>query len=209
MNPKKTFITTKKRREKTKDNTTKVNLQIGRNTKDDKTIKKHNKDSSDNIARKNKVYIFKELIKYCKINVSKDLKALDYENISNLKKDTNLKMLDSSLKEILSLDTSSKYEKDNIDRNKKIISDILEKESNNEKAKALLDMKFNGWIDNILLFKQNSEEKDKFNGLKSILSHLISTLEFPEDNYYLTRFLFYLFNFRSWFENKKGRNENN
>ena len=209
LTPKKTFITTKKRREKTKDNIIKVNLQIGRNTKDDKTIRKHNKASSDNIARKIKVYIFKELIKYCKINVSKDLLGLDYEYISNLKKDTNLKMLDSSLKEILSLDTSSKYEKDNIDNNKKIINAILEKESNNEKVKALLDMKFNDWIDNILLFKENKEEKDKFNGLKSILSHLISTLEFPEDNYYLTRFLFYLFNFRSWFENKKGRNENN
>ena len=75
--------------------------------------------------------------------------------------------------------------------------------------KSRLYQIFNDWIDNILLFKENTEEKDKFNGLKSILSHLISTLEFPEDNYYLTRFLFYLFNFRSWFENKKGRNENN
>ena len=209
LNPKKTFITTKKRREKTKDNTTKVNLQIGRNTKDDKTIKKHNKDSSDNIARKNKVYIFKELIKYCKINVSKDLLCLDYEYISNLKKDINVKMLDSSLKEILSLDTSSKFGKDNRENNKKIISAILEKESNNEKVKALLDMKFNDWIDNILLFKENTKDTDKFNGLESILSDLISKLKFPRDNYYLTRFLFYLFNFRSWFENKKGRNENN
>ena len=147
LNPKKTFITTKKRREKTKDNIEKAKdniekekLKMGRNTKDDKTIRKHNKDSSDNIARKIKVYIFKALIKYFKINVSKDLKALDYEYISNLKKDINVKMLDSSLKEILSLDTSSKNGKDNIDHNKKIISDILEKESNNEKVKALLDM---------------------------------------------------------------------
>ena len=216
LNPKKTFITTKKRREKTKDNIEKAkdniekeNLPKGRNAKDDNTIRKHNKDSSDNIARKIKVYIFKVLIKYCKINVSKDLKALDYENISNLKKDTNLKMLDSSLKEILSLDTSSKYGKDNRENNKKIISAILEKESNNEKVKALLDMKFNDWIDNILLFKENTKDTDKFNGLESILSDLISKLKFPRDNYYLTRFLFYLFNFRSWFENKKGRNENN
>ena len=118
-------------------------------------------------------------------------------------------MLDSSLKEILSLDTSSKYEKDNIDNNKKIINAILEKESNNEKVKALLDMKFNDWIDNILLFKENTKDTDKFNGLLSILSDLISKLQFPRDNYYLTRFLFYLFNFPSWFENKKGRNENN
>ena len=211
MNPIKTFIT-KKKRKKTKEtevNIEKENLPKGRNAKDDNTIRKHNKDSSDNIARKIKVYIFKVLIEYCKINVSKDLLGLDYEYISNLKKDINVKMLDSSLKEILSLDTSSKYGKDNRENNKKIISAILEKESNNEKVKALLDMKFNDWIDNILLFKENTKDTDKFNGLESILSDLISKLQFPRDNYYLTRFLFYLFNFRSWFENKKGRNENN
>lgn len=208
MNPIKTFIT-KKKRKKTEVNIEKENLPKGRNAKDDNTIRKHNKDSSDNIARKIKVYIFKVLIEYCKINVSKDLLCLDYEYISNLKKDINVKMLDSSLKEILSLDTSSKYGKDNRENNKKIISAILEKESNNEKVKALLDMKFNDWIDNILLFKENTKDTDKFNGLESILSDLISKLQFPRDNYYLTRFLFYLFNFRSWFENKKGRNENN
>lgn len=211
MNPIKTFITKKKRKKTkiTEVNIEKENLPKGRNAKDDNTIRKHNKDSSDNIARKIKVYIFKVLIEYCKINVSKDLLGLDYEYISNLKKDINVKMLDSSLKEILSLDTSSKYGKDNRENNKKIISAILEKESNNEKVKALLDMKFNDWIDNILLFKENTKDTDKFNGLESILSDLISKLQFPRDNYYLTRFLFYLFNFRSWFENKKGRNENN
>ena len=211
MNPIKTFITKKKRKKTkiTEVNIEKENLPKGRNAKDDNTIRKHNKDSSDNIARKIKVYIFKVLIEYCKINVSKDLLGLDYEYISNLKKDINVKMLDSSLKEILSLDTSSKYGKDNRENNKKIISAILEKESNNEKVKALLDMKFNDWIDNILLFKENTKDTDKFNGLESILSDLISKLKFPRDNYYLTRFLFYLFNFRSWFENKKGRNENN
>ena len=219
LNPIKTFITKKKRKKtkktevniekKTEVNIEKENLPKGRNAKDDNTIRKHNKDSSDNIARKIKVYIFKVLIEYCKINVSKDLLGLDYEYISNLKKDINVKMLDSSLKEILSLDTSSKYGKDNRENNKKIISAILEKESNNEKVKALLDMKFNDWIDNILLFKENTKDTDKFNGLESILSDLISKLKFPRDNYYLTRFLFYLFNFRSWFENKKGRNKNN
>ena len=211
MNPIKTFITKKKRKKtkKTEVNIEKENLPKGRNAKDDNTIRKHNKDSSDNIARKIKVYIFKVLIEYCKINVSKDLLGLDYEYISNLKKDTNIKMLDSLLKEILSLDNSYKYGKNKTENNKNIIFAILEKESNNEKLKDLLDMKFNDWIDNILLFKENTKDTDKFNGLESILSDLISKLKFPRDNYYLTRFLFYLFNFRSWFENKKGRNENN
>ena len=39
-------------------------------------------------------------------------------------------MLDSSLKEILSLNTSSKYRKNKIEHNKNIINAILEKESN-------------------------------------------------------------------------------
>ena len=61
------------------------------------------------------------LIEYCKINVSKYLLGLDYEYISNLKKDTNIKMLDSLLKEILSLDNSYKYGKNKTENNKNII----------------------------------------------------------------------------------------
>lgn len=93
LNPKKTFIAKKTRRKievitetkdiiETKDTKETEPLTCGRNKKDDYTIKKHNKDSSDNIARKIKVFIFKYLIKYCKIHISKELLSLDYRYIS-------------------------------------------------------------------------------------------------------------------------------
>ena len=218
LNPKKTFIAKKTRRKnevitetkdiiETKDTKETEPLTCGRNKKDDYTIKKHNKDSSDNIARKIKVFVFKYLIEYCKIHILKELLCLDYRYISDLKKDINLIMLDSPLKEILSLNISSKYRKD-IEHNKNIINSILEKETNNEKLKNLLEMKLNDWIDGIFLFKENSENVDKFNGLESTLLY-IKDLRYQNDKNYLKRFVFYLYNFRSWFQNKKGRNKNN
>ena len=117
-------------------------------------------------------------------------------------------MLDSPLKEILSLNISSKYRKD-IEHNKNIINSILEKETNNEKLKYLLEMKLNDWIGGIFLFKENSENVNKFNGLKSTLLYIFKDLKYQNDKNYLKRFVFYLYNFRSWFQNKKGRNKNN
>ena len=116
-------------------------------------------------------------------------------------------MLNSSLKEILSYETSSKYGQGIQNHNKNVIDDILKKEANNEKIKTLLEMKLNKWIDEIFLFKENSGDNNKFKGLESTLLYIIK--KFPNDNDYLTRFLFYLYNFSNWFENKKGRNENN
>ena len=148
------------------------------------------------------------LFEFSKEHISKKLLRLDYKYISNLKKEKNLKMLDSPLKEILSLDTSVKYGKDKKGHNKKIINAII-KESNNEKVKNLLEMKLIDWIDNIFLFKKNSENEAKFKGLESTLLNIIKNLTYPNDEHYLKRFVFYLYNFRSWFRNKKGRNENN
>ena len=209
LNQKKKFMTQKKRKKKNVFIINLEDLTCGRNKKNDNTIRKHNKDSADNIIRKIKVCIFKKLIEYSKEHISKKLLSLDYNKyISNLKKDINLQMLDSPLREILSLDTSVKYGKDKKGHNKKIINSII-KELNNEKVKNLLEMKLNDWIDNIFLFKEKSEDETKFKGLESTLLYIIKNLEYPNDKDYLKRFVFYLYNFSNWFRNKKGRNENN
>jgi hypothetical protein len=208
LNPKNMFKIIKKRVKKVEtDETEKENLQCGRSKKDDDSIKKHNKDSEDNIIRKIKVCILKYLIDYCNIHISKEILHLDYKYKSNLKKDINIIMLNSSLKEILSYEISSKYGQGIQNHNKNVIDDILKKEANNEKIKTLLEMKLNKWIDEIFLFKENSGDNKKFKGLESTLLYIIK--KFPNDNDYLTRFLFYLYNFSNWFGNKKGRNENN
>lgn len=112
LNPKKTFITQKKRRKKNEFIISGEDITCDRNKKNDNTIRKHNKDSADNIIRKIKVCIFKMLFEFSKDHISKNLLRLDYKYISNLKKENNLRMLDSTLKEILSLDISLKYGKD-------------------------------------------------------------------------------------------------
>ena len=208
-NQKKKFMTQKKRKKKSVFIINLEDLTCGWNKKNDNTVRKHNKDSTDNIIRKIKVCIFKKLIEYSKEHISKKLLSLDYNKyISNLKKDINLQMLDSPLREILSLDTSVKYGKDKKEHNKKTINSII-KESNNEKVKNLLEMKLNDWINNIFLFKGNSENETKYKGLESTLLYIIKNLEYPNDKDYLKRFVFYLYNFSNWFRNKKGRNENN
>ena len=205
LNPKKTFITIKRRQRNKK--TQREKLHCGRKCqkeKDNNNQSNHSKDSHDNIIRKIKVYIFRYLIAFSNIYISngKKLVNLDYECISNLKKEYNLKMLNFSLAELLSYKTSLKNGSHKGNHNKNIILRILEKEANNEKIKKILNMKFNDWI-NIFLFKQEIEDDIKFNGLKSILEDII--IKFPEDNDYLTRFVFYLYNYQRWFENKKGR----
>ena len=206
LNSKKTFVTQKRRRRRNEFIIKIEDSTCGRNKKNDNTIKFHNKNSADNIIRKIKVCIFKKLFEYSRDYISKKLLNLNYEYISNLKKDINLQMLDSPLKDILSLDTSVKYGKDKKEHNKNIINAII-KESNNEKVKNLLEMKLIDWIDNIFLFKTNSEDEVKFKGLESTLLDINKNLEYPKDEHYLKRFVFYLYNFRSWFENKKGRKE--
>ena len=58
LNPKNMFKIIKKRVKKVEtDETEKENLQCGRSKKDDDSIKKHNKDSEDNIIRKIKICI--------------------------------------------------------------------------------------------------------------------------------------------------------
>jgi hypothetical protein len=205
LNPKKTFITIKRRQRNKKSQREKKNFsRKGRKEKDSNIQANHSKDSNDNIIRKIKVYIFKNLIAFSNNYISneKRLVNLDYKCISNLKKEFNLKMLKYSLAELLSYKTSLKNGSHKENHNKNIILKILEKEKNNEKIKRLLNMKFNDWI-NIFLFKQKIEDNIIFNGLKSILEDII--IKFHGDNDYLTRFVFYLYNYQRWFENKKGR----
>ena len=80
----------------------------------------------------------KYLIDYCNIHISKEILHLDYKYKSNLKKDINITMLNSSLKEILSYETSSKYGQGIQNHNKNVIDDILKKEANNEKNNNII-----------------------------------------------------------------------
>ena len=127
--------------------------------------------------------------------------------ISNLKIDLNIGMLNTSLKDLLSYETSKKYKKyryDTKNYNKNIIDSILIKEANNKNIMKLLNMKFIDWID-IYLLKKKAEDEIQFDGLSSILSDLISNYPDEEDIAYIKKFIINLYNYKNWFQRKIGR----
>ena len=133
---------------------------------------------------------------------------LNYKKyISNLKIDLNIGMLNTSLKDLLSYETSKKYKKyryDTKNYNKNIIDSILIKEANNKNIMKLLNMKFIDWID-IYLLKKKAEDEIQFDGLSSILSDLISNYPDEEDIAYIKKFIINLYNYKNWFQRKIGR----
>ena len=186
-----------------RDKNNETEKHIGRKRKGDNTKAEHDKYKPDNIIRKIKVNIFRNLIGFINSYISnisneEQLVGLDYQYISELKKNKNLKMLETPLEELLSYENSSKYGPEN--KNREIISEI--KNTKDDKIKRLLIMEFSEWL-NIFLFKQKTEDEIKFNGLQLTLKNLIKNE--PKD--YFSKFILYLYNYQNYFENKKGRKE--
>ena len=182
---------------------------LGRKKKDGIEKGKHNKYSPDNIIKKIKTIFFKYIIIY--INLIKEkhapnkeenfqFKNLSYENyINNLKKDKEILLLNKPLKDFVSLEISSKHGL-NFDFNRQKMEKILEEEKDNQKLKSILNMTFDEWID-IFTFKKEINYYLEFNELQDVLIDLYN----KEDKEYFSRFIFYLFNYKNWFQNKKPR----
>ena len=185
---------------------------LGRKKKKDGIEKgKHNKYSPDNIIKKIKTIFFKYIIIYINLIKEKhaqnykenfEFKKLSYENyINNLKKDKEILLLNKPLKDFVSLEISSKHGL-NFDFNRQKMEKILEEEKDNQKLKSILNMTFDEWID-IFTFKKKVDNDFEFNGLHGCLESISN----ESDEEYYSRFVFYLYNYKNWFKNKKGRNE--
>ena len=184
---------------------------IGRKRKGDNKEGKHNKNDSDNIIKKCKAVLFKYIIIYVleKVNGLRINKAENFEllklsykkYIDKIKKKNELDLFKMKIKNLVSLETSSKYSinKDK-DFNKKSINKILEEEKDNKVLINLLNMSFGDWID-IFTLKDNIENSFKFNGLEEALKDISD----KNEEEYFSRFIFYLFNYQNYFYNKKGR----
>ena len=186
---------------------------IGRKRKGDNKEGNHNKNKndSDNIIKKCKAVLFKYIIIYVldivnKLRTNKEenfeLLKLSYKKyIDKLKKKNELDLFKMKIKNLVSLQTSSKYSinKDK-DFNKKSINKILEEEKDNKVLINLLNMSFGDWID-IFTLKDNIENSFKFNGLEEALKDISD----KNEEEYFSRFIFYLFNYQNYFYNKKGR----
>ena len=191
------------------DSEEKTNFDIGRKKKTDNTKRKHDKNVPDNIIKKCKRIFFKyiiifinSIIKTYKTNHQEnyEFKNLSYENyVNNLKKDKEIILLNMPLKDLVSLDVSNKYAS-NASFNKEKMEKILEEEKDNTIINSILNMTFGEWID-VFTFKNEINYYFEFNELQDVLIDLYN----KEDKEYFSRFIFYLFNYKNWFQNKKPR----
>ena len=193
---------------KNKQEIKKNKIKCGRKKLDDKNTSQgnHKKDCPDNIIKKIKAFLFTSVIEYVEQyinsqNIKEKIKLLrlDYKYINNLKKEDNIKVLNEPLRNIVSLDTSSRYANyQDKSWNKKIIQKILDK--NDEKINSLLNLSFSTWID-IFTCRQKWENNIQFYKIKNYLEKI----QDENDSEYFSKFIFYLFNYQKWFLHKKGR----
>ena len=211
-----------------------VEINCGRKKLGDKSVRPHDRDSFDNVIKKvkkdfiinclsfvNKILDFclsenkkKALIKMVRNSRREPenkniLMDLDYEYINKLQKDFNLELLAMNLKELFSLNISKKYTALKQDSNKIIINKILEEEGNNEIIKYVFGLRLIDWLNYFthkieieFLDKIESEIKVKFERAEVLLRGIG---EEENDSYYFSNYLFHLYNFKWWFERKKGR----
>ena len=183
---------------------------LGRKRKDDNKKGNHTRNDVDNIMKKCKNTLFHNVIEYVALVVN-SLKSdkkeeflllnLSYEYIDILKKDNELALFKMKLKDLVSLDISSKYSLiEDKEFNKKNINKILKEERDNELLINLLNMTFGDWID-VFTLKKKIEIEPKFKGLEKALKEISD----KNDEEYFSRFIFFLFNYKNYFQNKKGR----
>ncbi len=172
---------------------------------------KHDKYESDNIIKKCKGTFISYVVENINIHIDKEKKYeklldLDYSLISKIKKDSDLELLNMKLKDLVSKDISSKYKSklNEKDYNKNIINKIIQNEDSSEKLMNLLNMTFNEWID-IFTYKIENDYNKEYNLLQAALDKI--NQKNNNDKEYLLKFIFYLYNYKRWFESKKGRKE--
>jgi hypothetical protein len=171
--------------------------------------KEHNKFAQDNIIKKCKGIFFSNVIDHINAYIKEDefkLTKLNYEMyVKDLKKENELKLFNTSLRDLASFEASPKNKSKNGNSisNKSKIEKILKKEKDNDNLINLLNLKFGEWID-IFTLKKQFDRTIEFNGLNNSLEKVRKK---NNSSKYLSRFIFLLFNYKRWFINKKGRNE--
>ena len=198
------------------ENITKYNM--GRKNLKDKSERKHDKFSPDNIIKKIKAKMFEFLIIFVNNLITNNikLKDLNYSIIDRLKKETDLEILGTPIKDLLSNDISPKYSQYAHDFNKKLIDSLLEKEKNNEALMFIFDITFRDWVE---LYTMKKNVKDWQNlteeSCRKIEEHLNNMNELEKvlkDNNnnsdYFSNFIFYLFNYERWFSIRRNRKRN-
>ena len=208
----------------------KPNFKRGRKRKEDNIKGAHNKFSQDNIMRKIKSFFLNscfELINKSIKNKQIQLLKLNSEIGENLKRDYNLKLLDTTLKNLFfDSKISLKYRKKiktYYNLNKKIIIKIFQENKEKEAIQLLnltykelfqifrkkledidLDLKIK--INDIEILKGN-DFKDILNFIEEIREKEINKNEEKQNiDIYLENIKNLCINYENWFSGKKGRN---
>ena len=215
----------RKRKRNTKNenkNEKKKKYDPGRKLKSDISERKHNKMKDDNIVLKIKTKIFKEILNFLNniLNTNheesnkKKLRELDYNLIRQMKRDTNLKLLNMTLKDIFSQEISSKIKTVKNNSNELFIKNIMNKKKYNEIIKFFFDLQLREWINlftmkkNIKCFKNLSMESyneinQKLPKVDILLNDILNKNK--NNKKYLSYFIFYLYNFENYFLSKQSR----
>ena len=236
LSPKLKSTVESKNESKSKTNYTNIKkIKCGRKTLENtKTENIHDKFKGDNIIRKIKVHIIQEKI-ISIINTSlkskkkgkKKLLKLFQKDLTSLKKDKNLELMNTTLKDIYTknkigekyLDNKGKY-------NEKLINEIY---SNDEyiELQKLLNLTFIEFY-NIYTHKLTKKDLDEnliqkmknisflnsnnFQGIEVYINNLKEKnkkkgMSDDENDVYINTFKEYCRTYKEWFENKVGRNE--
>ena len=132
-----------------------------------KDDKRHTKNKNDNIISKIKRALYNHFLIFInnKLKNSKNPKLNNLKLVKNgnsaimfCKKEENLALLKSTLKEILSNNISTKYRKKDSTHNKKIIKKIIHQ--NDEEINNILNIKFGELLEIYNLKKENKLFKD-------------------------------------------------
>ena len=189
----------------------------GRRKSNDKSERAHNKMSPDNIIKKLKKDIINSIISFVnqiiekRTNRGKDIiKKLDYTKYNNkLKVDQNIKDLQKPFKEILSYNITPKFKNLKYDSNKTTIELILNEYQNDNIIQFVFNLTISEWIDIFLLNKNlkdysiNLDETEYKDIEIPDINELFS--KYQDDKEYLAKYIFYLYNYKNYFYNKKGR----
>jgi hypothetical protein len=148
--------------EKNKSNEQKNYNKRGRKPKNKISYKEHDKLASDNIIKKIKTEFFKYIVLFINNIISTKnliynhkIYKIDYELINRLNREIDLKYLNTTLKDLLSLNVSPKFTKVEPESNKNYIEKILNEKSIDETIKFVLNMTFRDFID-IFSYKKKS-----------------------------------------------------
>jgi len=199
----------------------------GRQIKNKRYTGCHNKYSGDNMIKKVKGYSFdyclifinNMLCKYKEGNRGALLK-LDYKIKDSINQKKDLNILKMPLKDLFSNEITPKIKskKEEKDFNKKKLEKILNEETD-DTIIFILNMRFIDWFD-VFTFKKTLEEvvnqyniNNKYIDLDKIKKNFITIDELlkkksEKDSDEYTLFLFYIYNYETWFKNKKPRNKN-